>query len=157
MPHDINISPIHEIILDVPQSCEQITGCAVLEPLFEDNRELMIGRSLVDLSNEVVLVRVVNLSDKPQRLGKGHLLREFQPVETVDKMAPTVTVTVWVVGCHPSSNSAIELSSPAAEEEFQEDEEFSTEETLQKEALELREHVRGLYTSTATKGLASSI
>ena len=132
MPHDVDIPPSHETILKVPQSCEQITGCAVLGPLFEDNRELMIGRSLVDLGNEVVPVRVVNLSDMPQRLRKGHLLGELQPVETVAEMAPKVTV--WVVGCHPSSNAAIESSSPAAEEEFQEDEELPTEEALQKES-----------------------
>ena len=155
MPHDVDIPPSHETILHVRQSCEQITGCAVLEPLFEDNRELMIGRSLVDLGSEVVPVRVVNLSDKPQRLRKGHLLGELQPVETVAEMAPTVTVRV--VGCHSSSNAAIESSSPAAEEEFQEDEELPTEEALQKEALELPEHVRGLYTSTAAEVLASSI
>ena len=155
MPHDVDIPPSHETILHVSQSCEQITGCAVLEPLFEDNRELMIGRSLFDLGNEVVPVRVVDLSDKPQWLVKGHLLGELQPVETLAEMAPTVTVQV--VGCHPSSNAAIESSSPAGEEEFQEHEELPTEEALQKEALELPEHVRGLYTSTAAKVLASSI
>ena len=69
------------IVMGKCTSLGKFTKCATVEPIFEDNRELMVARALIDTSKENIPIRLANLSDKPVKLKKGYLVGELQPVD----------------------------------------------------------------------------
>ena len=79
----ITVQPGQEMVvtvpLDLPQ--DQVAGAAILEPLVEDQRGLLIGRCLIDLNQQQVPVRMVNLSDQTIKLKRDHPLGVLQPIE----------------------------------------------------------------------------
>ncbi|CAG2251419.1 unnamed protein product [Mytilus edulis] len=54
--------------------------CSV-EPVFEDERQIIVARSLVDPYKETIPVRIVNVEKYPIRIRKNYLLGELHPVE----------------------------------------------------------------------------
>ncbi|CAG2216581.1 Retrovirus-related Pol polyprotein from transposon 297 [Mytilus edulis] len=54
--------------------------CSV-EPVFEDERQIIVARSLVDPYKETIPVRIVNVEKYPIRILKNYLLGELHPVE----------------------------------------------------------------------------
>lgn len=56
---------------------------SMLEPIFEDQRDILPARALVDSFRETIPVRYMNLSGKPVKLKKGYLIGELNPVESV--------------------------------------------------------------------------
>ncbi|CAG2216570.1 unnamed protein product [Mytilus edulis] len=54
--------------------------CSV-DPVFEDERQIIVARSLVDPYKETIPVRIVNVEKYPIRIRKNYLLGELHPVE----------------------------------------------------------------------------
>ena len=79
----IQIPANHEMIVQVPSGDLPLQSerFALLEPLVEDQRGLMVARCLVDVWQETIPVRVMNISDEPVRLNRGYPVSELQPVE----------------------------------------------------------------------------
>ncbi|VDI65663.1 Hypothetical predicted protein [Mytilus galloprovincialis] len=53
----------------------------IVEPVFEDERQIIVARSLVDPYKETIPVRIVNVEKYPIRIRKNYLLGELHPVE----------------------------------------------------------------------------
>lgn len=60
---------------------------SVLEPIVEDERKLMVAHVLVDLTNNRVPVRLINLDDHPIKLKRNYLLGELHPVDQVTEFS----------------------------------------------------------------------
>ena len=69
------------IVMGKCTSLGKFTKYATVEPIFEDNRELLVARALTDTSKENIPILLANLSDKPVKLKKGYLVGELQPVD----------------------------------------------------------------------------
>ena len=82
------------IVMGKGTSLGNVTKYATVEPIFEDDRELMVARALIDTTKEkypvemhvfhissIIPIRLANLSDKPVKLKKGYLVGELQPVD----------------------------------------------------------------------------
>ena len=150
-PATLIIQPQHELVVSAPwEGHGQEPQTAVLEPLAEDGRGLMIARSLVDLGGGCVPVRMVNLSDKPIRLEKGHPLGELQFMEEEILTLDGDPVRVREVCCERDLDPGNVAVPPMAGLDAAEqglDEDMSQE--VETEAEELPEHLRPLYISTA--------
>jgi hypothetical protein len=63
----------------------------------EDNRKLMIARTLVDPFKQRISVRLINLDDRPVKLRRSYRLGELHPIdyasETLDKSQQRHSVT----------------------------------------------------------------
>ena len=67
------------------------TSFCVVEPVeFSENVPDMCARSLVDQSNDIIPVRVVNSSNSPVKLQKNTYVGEIHPVDTVREIAASV-------------------------------------------------------------------
>ena len=77
------IQPEHEMVIWVPVGPFKGPAArpAVLEPLVEDQRGLLVARCLVDLSQGEIPVRLVNLTNAPIKLKRNYPLGELQFVE----------------------------------------------------------------------------
>ena len=73
----------HEKIIRVPleDTPLQAARYAVLEPLVEDRRGVRVARALVDMWQEDIPIRVVNLTDSPVHLRKDHPIAMLEPLE----------------------------------------------------------------------------
>ena len=94
-PKPLVVPPEHEMIVQVPLEPDQLQGCqnAVLEPLVEDKRGLLLARSLINKENKWLPIRMVNLSQHSIKLPRGHPLGELHPVDQqVQVLSPTSTV-----------------------------------------------------------------
>jgi hypothetical protein len=73
------------------------TSYSVLEPVVQDNRKLMIARTLVDPFKQRIPVRLINLDDRPVKLRRNYRLRELHPIaytsETLDTSQQRYSVT----------------------------------------------------------------
>jgi len=78
----VTIPPNSEVILpgrSVNLEVLDTRFCSV-EPVFEDERNVLIARCLVDPYENIVPVRVVNLENSPIKMKKNYLIGELHPV-----------------------------------------------------------------------------
>ena len=69
---------------------EKVTSqFAAIEPMFEDKRDLIVARALVDTNAEDIPVRLINLSKENITLRKGYLVGELVPVDQIVTLADT--------------------------------------------------------------------
>ena len=65
-----------------------------MEPVFEDQRDILPARSLVDPFKETIPIRFMNLGRSPVKLKKGYLVGELHPVQsTLQSGVPNVNMT----------------------------------------------------------------
>ena len=78
----------HEVVIPVSTSGVRSTQMkiAALEPVVEDQRDILIARCAVDLQNRSVPVRLANLGSKSVELKKGYPLGELHVVDQVIEM-----------------------------------------------------------------------
>ena len=69
------------IVMGKGTSLGKFTKYATVEPIFEDNQELMVARTFIDTLKENIPIRLANLSNKPVKLKKGYIVGELQPVD----------------------------------------------------------------------------
>lgn len=76
LPEPWTIPTNHESQLTIPkeEDFHSPSQYAIIEPLFEDNRNLMIARVLVDASQSYIPIRCVNLSPEPITRQKGYVI-----------------------------------------------------------------------------------
>ena len=75
------------LINGIPENQEVLdTRYSILEPVFEDHRDILPARSLVDPYQTKVPVRFINLSRTHVKLKKGYLIGELHPIESIQCM-----------------------------------------------------------------------
>ena len=157
----IQIPANHEMIVQVPSGDLPLQSerFALLEPLVEDQRGLMVARCLVDVWQETIPVRVMNISDEPVRLNRGYPVSELQPVEKQVKDVGVVGVPVRMFHaedpCEESGNQPGTV--PTTEEMWRssdqadEDENPATMAHILEETNEVPDHLRELYQNFSAK------
>ena len=156
----VKIPANHEMVVQVPSGDLPLQSerFAVLEPLVEDQRGLMVARCLIDVWRETIPVRLMNISNEPIQLNRGYPIGELQLVEEQVKDVGVVDVPVRMVRAEDSSGGSGDQTGMESttdtvlpEEKRQssgqanEDEETVVMATIQQEADELPEYLRGLY------------
>lgn len=61
------------------------TRYSLLQPVVEDDRKVLVGKSLVDPFGKAILVRLVNMEDHPVQLRKNYLIGELHAVTALLK------------------------------------------------------------------------
>ena len=143
-PKPLVVPPEHEMIVQVPLEPDQLQGCqdAVLEPLVEDKRGLLLARSLINKENKWLPIRMVNLSQHSIKLPRGHPLGELHPVDQqVQVLSPTSTVRQVKV------ETLYESESGNVAGEAEESSNFPTEEDVRKKPSK-SQNISSLSTST---------
>ena len=145
------IPPEHEMMVQVPLNPDQMQGSreAVLEPLV-DERGLLLARSLVSMEDKCIPIGMVNLSQTPIKLPRGHPLGELQPVvqqvtvfgpplaaRQLPTEGPSTPTLLLESGANPDTGEAVEPEEPALED------------IVTEEAEAVPEHLRSLYINTA--------
>ena len=85
--NNITISPGEELIVPgkLVQRCKQ-SSCGIVEASenFVANHSILVGRSLVNPSNRLVPVRMMNLGSEPKTLYQDTVVGTFHPVVDID-------------------------------------------------------------------------
>ena len=144
VPEDIILPPSSEVVFQVTNENRTMSHShAVMEPTAEDERGIVIARTLVDTSRPSIPVRLVNTSEEPLRLRKGHQIGELESVSDVTEIVTPgcsireVKVTDEPDSVHDSSSEATNITPEALKE------------LVEEEASSLPEFLRDLYIDTA--------
>ena len=85
--NNVTISPGEELIVPgkLVQRCKQ-SSCGIVEASenFVANHSILVGRSLVNPSNRLVPVRMMNLGSEPKTLYQDTVVGTFHPVVDID-------------------------------------------------------------------------
>lgn len=86
LSEDVLIPARHEVIFPValPDSVTQHLPTAIFDPVAHDERQILIARTVLDLSHPNIPVRCVNVSEEPVKLKKGYLLGNLQTLDPKD-------------------------------------------------------------------------
>ena len=65
--------------------------CGIIEPSnqFVSKHGILVGRTLVDPTNKLVPIRIMNLSTEPKTVHQDAVIGTFQPVESVSELPST--------------------------------------------------------------------
>ena len=141
VPQALTIPPHHEFIVPVSLPNPEDEGkSAILEPLVEDSRGLLVARGLVDTGHSTIPVCMVNLSEVPIRLRRHHLLGELQPIQ--DEV-------LSLEGADDQGSLSPLAPVPDNVEGHAVAAEADSSEVLEQEAQAVPEHLQQLYRTTA--------
>ena len=152
------VPPHHEMVLPVKSPVSSGLSSAVLEPLMEDLRGLLVACCWVDPREEYIPIWIANLSDKPVLLQPRHPLGMLLPVDHSSEDIASSSVSVRILTAE-NMNSTDEASiHPSYSRETSTEQarlplgkEVSDDE-VEEESRSLPEHLRELYIQT-TQGI----
>ena len=86
----IDIAAEHEIVVSLPvnKTMLQDKRYAIVEPLVEDWRGLLMGRSLVDTWQETIPIRMINPTSEVVRIKAGYPMGDLEPFEDEVEILP---------------------------------------------------------------------
>ena len=155
----VKIPANHEMVVQVPSGDLPLQSerFAMLKPLVEDQRGLMVALCLIDVWPETIPVRM-NISNEPIQLNRGYPIGELQLVEEQVKDVGVVDVPVCMVraedssggsgdqtGMESTTDTALPEEKRQSSGEANEDEETVVMATIQQEADELPEYLHRPY------------
>ena len=146
----------HEMVIRVPVTRNQEPGdMLMLEPVGEDTRGLMIARVLVGSGIDEVPFRVVNISEKPIKLNKGHLLGKLEPVTVATEVLGPASSELHNVHTDIQKDRSQVVNNEHTNK--QKDQSQVVEAGDQEETDTLPEHLRELYSDTVKDISSNSV
>ena len=148
-PGAIEVPAEHEVLLTLQVEDLPLWGdrYAVMEPIVEDHRGLLLARCLVDTWQEVIPVRMINVSSEIIRVQPGYPVGELQAyIDEVQVLPQSGAATIRRCSSKTTGqNPDKEASGQGMESNDGQD--IPTE-VIENEALQAPEHLRELYIRT---------
>ena len=89
LKESVTVPPNSEVVMEGRSVNSEIldTRYGSIEPVFEDERKILVARCLIDPYKSCVPVRLVNLENFPVKVRKNYVLGEIHPVNSFEKFS----------------------------------------------------------------------
>ena len=89
----VTIPSNSQFVVSCVSDSEIDSDSAIFEPLFEDQRAIVVARAVVDPRSRKIPVRMINMSNRPIKLKRGYLLGEISSIEQTEQITSDITHT----------------------------------------------------------------